>query len=68
MNNKGMSHAVGLATQQDGYLSWQDPETGEWMVLTPLGSPFAEGKRIEAHAPVAKRVLEGPRQTCSHCA
>ena len=67
MNNKGMNHALGLPTQDDGYLSWQDPESGEWMVLTPKGSPFTEGKRNGQ----ADRVVEGgvgvPRKICDRC-
>jgi hypothetical protein len=47
MNNRGTNHEIGLPTQNDGYLSWQDPESGEWMVLTPTGSPFTGGERNE---------------------
>ncbi len=68
MNNKGMNQKVGLPTQNDGYVSWQDPESGEWMVLTPKGSPFTDGKRNEMPVAVVEGEISPPRKTCERCA
>ncbi|MFT4648212.1 MAG: hypothetical protein ACI87O_000728 [Planctomycetota bacterium] len=63
MNNRGKNHEIGLPNQNDGYLSWQDPESGEWMVLTPTGSPFTGGERNELPAKGLEGNVGLPRRT-----
>ncbi len=71
MNNKGKTKQKGLPTQTDGFLSWQDPESGEWMVLTSEGSPFKDGVLNGvpdgAQAGAAGDVGK-PRRICDRCA
>jgi hypothetical protein len=52
-------------SSQDGYLSWRDPESGEWMTLTPKGSPFENGARIEARKAASFEGVGHPVKTCN---
>ncbi|MCP5020290.1 MAG: hypothetical protein GY930_00805 [bacterium] len=69
MNNKEKTKQEGLPMKTEEFSSWQDPESGEWMVLTSKGSPFTDGVLNEA--PGGGEVADDvgkPRRICDRCA
>ncbi len=68
MNNRGKTNEIGLLTQTEGYLSWQDPESGEWMLLTPEGSPFTDGVLNRGAEARGADDVGKPRRICDRCA
>lgn len=67
MNNRGKTKEYGLSGRTEGYLSWQDPESGEWMVLTREGSPFTDGVLNRTPERAEIRLADKPRRVCDRC-